>query len=91
MKTKNRIIIFSVSAFFLMMSLWGIFWETPNYSQSERRALASFPNVNVENIVSGDFSKEFDNYTVERFPARDVWRQIKAYVKTKLFLQKGIW
>ena len=88
MKTKNRIIIFSVSAFFLMMSLWGIFWETPNYSQSERRALASFPNVNVENIVSGDFSKEFDNYTVERFPARDVWRQIKAYVKTKLFLQK---
>ena len=88
METKNRIIILSVSAFFLIMSLWGIFWETPKFSESERRALASFPDLNMEDIISGKFSKAFDNYAVERFPARDAWRQIKAYTKTKLCLQK---
>lgn len=88
MRIKDKIVIFSISAFFLLMSLWGIFGKTSNYSESERRALASFPNVNVESMISGDFSKEFDHYAVDRFPARDKWRQIKAYVKTKFFLQQ---
>ncbi|MBR5468716.1 MAG: hypothetical protein IKU80_05730, partial [Firmicutes bacterium] len=85
---RNRLTIISVSAFFAAMSLWGIFSNTPDYSESERRVLASFPKVEIENILSGKFSKEFDEYTVERFPARDMWRSIKAYVKTGVFLQK---
>ena len=88
MRTKNKIVILFVSAFFLLMSLWGLFSDTPNYSESERRVLTSFPNVNMVDISSGYFSKEFDTYAVERFPARDKWRQIKTYVKTKLFFQQ---
>lgn len=88
MRIKNKIVILTVSAFFLIMSLWGIFSETPNFSESERRVLASFPDVNMCDILNGNFSNEFDDYAVERFPARDMWRQIKAYVKTKFFFQQ---
>ena len=85
---RNRMTIISVSAFFAAMSLWGIFSNTPDYSDSERRVLASFPKIEAESILSGEFSKDFDEYAVERFPARDMWRSIKAYVKTGVFLQK---
>lgn len=84
---KNRIVVISVSVFFLAMSLWGILWKTPDYSQSERRVLASFPDVSAESILNGEFSKGFDEYAVERFPARDLWRRIKAYTKTGIFQQ----
>lgn len=88
MKKKNEVIILSVAAFFMIMSLWAIFSKTVSYSESERRVLASFPDVTIENIISGEFSKEFDDYAVERFPGREQWRRIKAYIKTKLFMQK---
>ena len=34
------------------------------YSKAERRELAHFPEATKENIISGQFSKEFESYTV---------------------------
>lgn len=79
MDRKNIVKISVMAAFFLATSLWTIFAKTPDYSESERRVLAGFPDVEAGSIVSGKFADEFEKYATERFPGRDVWRSIKAY------------
>ena len=88
MKIKNIVTTVLTAVFFFGLSLWSIFGKTPEYSESERRVLAKFPEVTKENILSGQFATEFEEYAVDRFPERDVWRSIKAYARTGLFLQK---
>ena len=88
MKNKNLVTVLLIASFFLGFSIWSIFGKTPDYSESERRVLAKFPEVTAETLLSGKFSKEFETYSVERFPLRDGWRSIKAYVRTGVFAQK---
>ena len=88
MKHKNIITVLLIATFFLVFSVWCFLGKTSDYSESERRVLAKFPEVSVENLLSGKFSKEFETYSVERFPLRDGWRTIKSYVRTGLFAQK---
>lgn len=87
MKKQNYITAGVLSLFFLGMFLWTSLADTPDYSDSERRVLASFPKFGVEQILDGSFAKDFDKYAVERFPARDIWRSLKAYA-SKALLQK---
>lgn len=88
MKKKNFITVASIAVFVLVIFLWNIFGKTPDYSESERRSLAKFPNLTLENVLSGKFAKDFEKYATERFPMRDSWRRVKAYVKTGVFVQK---
>ena len=88
MKRKNYVTVSLIAAFFLGISVWNAFGEKADYSESERRVLAKFPEVKVERILSGKFSAEFEEYAVDSFPMRDAWRRVKAYVKTGIFAQK---
>lgn len=88
MKLKNITTTFLVAAVWLCLSVWCIFGTTPDYSESERRALAKFPQVTADAILSGEFAADFEDYATDRFPARDTWRSIKAYARLGLFLQK---
>lgn len=88
MKIKNIITVVCVGIFFLGLTMWNLFGEKAEYSESERRVLAKFPEVTVGNIMDGSFGKEFEEYAVDGFPKRDVWRRIKAYVSTGVFAQK---
>ncbi len=89
---KNKIInVISVllcAMFVLLMSVWCFTGKTPDYSDSERRVLADFPEVNFENISSGKFATDFEKYATERFPMRDTYRSIKAYTRLYAFMQK---
>ncbi len=49
------------------------------YSDSERRELASFPEVSVYSLFTGRFMDSFEDYAVDNFPFRDTFRSIKAY------------
>ncbi len=75
---KNKII-----AIVLVVLLFGLSffaWVKPatEFSQSERRALAQFPKLSFNNIISGKFMKDFETYATEQFPLRDAFRTIKA-------------
>ena len=87
MKNRNLITVIVMSLFFFGMFAWTVMADTPDYSDSERRVLASFPEVSIEDILDGDFAEGFDQYAVERFPGRDTWRSLKSYA-SKVFLQK---
>lgn len=81
MKRRNQVIVVIFSVVFLTLSLWNILGEAPFYSESERRALAKFPELTGESLFSGEFAEDFDAYAVDHFPARDAWRKMKAYVQ----------
>ena len=88
MKRKNYVTVCLIAAFFLGVSVWNTFGAKADYSESERRVLAKFPEVTAESVLSGKFSEEFEEYAVDAFPLRDAWRSVKAYVKTGIFAQK---
>ena len=88
MRNHNKIIIFLVMGFIFAFFLWNLAGTTTEYSVSERRVLASFPEISFENIMSGEFATQFEKYATDRFPIRDAWRSIKAYTQTKVFRQK---
>ncbi len=84
---KDYINVIVSALFILIFSFCCFFIKTPDFSESERRQLEKFPEVNLENISSGQFASDFENYTTDRFPLRDMWRSIKAYSKYYVFLQ----
>ena len=61
---------------------------SPGFSESERRELASFPEISVQSISDGSFMSQFETYATERFPFRDLFRSIKANFATKVFMKK---
>ncbi len=88
MKIKHILTTTLMAALLFGISLWCLFGEKPDYSDSERRLLAAFPDITLDAIISGEFAGDFEDYAVDRFPARDTWRSIKAYTRLGLFLQK---
>ncbi len=96
MKNKITCLLFFLPIF--IFSLLCIFLPKDGFSESERRVLASFPEVSGESIFSGSFSSGFEEYSTDNFPFRDTFRGIKALFSTnilrksdnnKLFLQNG--
>ena len=68
----------------LVVGLWAALvlgaWFGPrqDISESERRKLAQFPDVTVESILNGKFMSGFEDFSLDQFPLRDSFRQLKA-------------
>ena len=72
----------------LWLGLTGFTWFSPDqvYSFAERSYLDKFPELSLENILEKDddkagtksFMTEFNAYTLDQFPLRDTFRQLKA-------------
>jgi len=85
---KNRVlsILFIIMIFSIM--LLGIIIPDKDISISERRKLAKFPNIKIETIINGDFFEELNDYLVEQFPLRDLFRSIKGSISSNIFKKK---
>lgn len=88
MKAKNIICVLLCGTFVLALAAWCFFGPKANYSESERRALAKFPETTWQNISTGKFASGFEEYATDAFPMRDLWRSIKAHARLGLFAQK---
>ena len=58
------------------------------YSMSERRNLQKIKNPNPQNIMTGQFMSQFENFGLDHFPFRDQARKIKANFSTSILLKK---
>ena len=60
--------------------LVGFSWFGPekDISESERRELAKMPEISFKTIMNGKFMSEFEDYTLDQFPLRDTFRQVKS-------------
>lgn len=84
----KKIYVIIMSALLMSLSLICWFGPSEDYSASERRLLAKFPEVSLESIASGDFMSDFESYAQDQFPFRDAFRGIKANTALKIFRQK---
>lgn len=85
MKKLKNIIQTSVFVLFIFsVSTACIFAPDQEYSLSERRQLAQFPELNEESVKSGEFMKDFELAAVDQFPLRDGLRAAKALFSTKV-------
>ena len=55
-------------------------WVQPpkDISESERRPLDKFPTVSVDTVLDGSFMGDFEDYTLDQFPGRDLFRRVKS-------------
>ena len=74
----------------LWLALCAAAWLSPaeDISESERRKLAQFPELTVETLLNGKFMSEFEEYTLDQFPLRDNFRQLKALFHYNVLGQK---
>ena len=68
--------------------LWSLLKPADEISLSERRPLAAFPQLTGERILSGEFMTSFESYTLDQFPLRDTFREIKAVTARYLLGQR---
>ena len=87
-KIKNKIVCVLFAVFLILGFTLGSFMPKAEFSASERRKLAKKPVLNSENILSGKYMTDFEKYTVDTFPFRDNWREIKALWAKNVFLNK---
>ena len=85
MKRKRLI---PLLALWLVLVLWAWVKPAADISEAERRKLAQRPELSVTSLVSGDFMTGFEDYTLDQFPLRDRFRQLKALVHYNLFGQQ---
>ena len=69
---------------YLLLLVWAglaaLAWVKPadDLSLSERRPLAQLPEISAENVLSGQYMTDFEDYATDQFPGRDLFRKLKA-------------
>lgn len=88
---KKRNLIFTVS-FITLLSLFAIFTlvlPSKAFSENENRPLAQKPHISMQDILAGNFQKEFSNYINDQIPFRETGIKVNTIVK-KLLGRKEI-
>ena len=78
MKKSKLFLVCFMAVFFFGLAVFSWVKEVDDFSESERRVLADFPELTEDRIRSGSFMTEFETYTLDQFPFRDGFRSIKA-------------
>ena len=67
-----------------LVAVWAVLtalaWFSPDQAESvsERRPLEQWPGITGESLWSGSFMEDFGDYSLDQFPLRDPFRQIKS-------------
>ncbi len=78
------------SLILLWVTLVGFSWFGPKQENSfaERRPLAQLPEISGETLLDGGFMTKFEKYTLDQFPLRDRFRQLKSLTHYYVFGQR---
>lgn len=86
MKEKITIVLFYLTL--LTFSFLGILTKDKLISTEERRTLASFPKLEKDNLLNGEYFSKIDTYLLDQFPLRENFRKIKGIVSNNILLKK---
>ncbi len=75
---NNRMTAFGFAGVIALMALWGGIASDQPFSQEENRALQRLPKPSAAAVLSGQFTREFELYTTDQFPARSLWMSVKS-------------
>ena len=88
MKKKSVVVTSVMAAVLFGCSVLAWTKETDAFSDSERRELAKIPKFSVETMMDGSFMEDFESYTLDQFPFRDLFRKLKARIVFDVWGQK---
>ena len=88
MKKIRAIGLAALAAVWLVLVAGAWLGQPQDISESERRKLAQFPELTVDTVLGGKFMTNFEDYTLDQFPLRDTFRQIKALFHYNALMQK---
>ena len=88
MKKHSVIVVSFVAAIWLTLTAFLWFGHRQDLSLSERRPLKQMPALSAETLLSGKFMEEFADFTLDQFPLRDSFRQLKALYAKYLLRQQ---
>ena len=67
-----------IAALWLSLAAFSWFGPRQAVSEAERRPLTQMPAISAETLLNGKFMGEFEEFTLDQFPLRDSFRQLKA-------------
>ena len=87
-KTKNIIVTIGFVSLLIIVFMTNVLVKDKEISVTERRKLASFPEVSISKLLKGETTSKFEDYAVDQFVGRDTFRIIKAFYSTNIYKQK---
>lgn len=87
-KTKQRVLLILIGTLWLALVLFCWLKPPEATSDTERRKLQQFPEISLQNMLSGRMMSDFDSYAMDQFPLRDSFRSLKAGMVYSVFGQK---
>lgn len=78
---KDKIISLSFVLVLAIVAIFNILLEDNKTSLTEKRKLASFPEITLETIKNRKAMEDFEKYTLDQFPFRDEFRTVKANIQ----------
>ena len=79
---KNKVVVILFGLIIYGFFFLNLVAPDKKSSVSERRKLEQFPKVTLKAIISGDFFKKFDSYSMDQFYQREKFRKLK--IKTDM-------
>ena len=88
-KRQNWTIIVLFLLMIFVPTLITLFKPDIEFSEKENRVLAQMPELNPEDIFSGEFSKDYETYLSDQFFARNQWIGLKTAVERGIGKQES--
>lgn len=65
-------------AIWIFLTVFAWFSPAKDLSESERRPLTQFPDITVSSLLDGRFMEKFEDFSLDQFPLRDSFRELKS-------------
>lgn len=85
---KDILIVVSFTILIIGIFILNIVTKDKEISITERRKLTQFPEINIDQIFSGNTTQILEKYTVDQFVGRDFFRSIKQFVSFNILRKK---
>ena len=87
-RIKDATVVVVFAIVILSIFIINIFSKDKDISNTERRKLASFPEVTKENLINGNLSNNFEKYFSDQFFQRDFFRGLKSFYSLNILKNK---
>lgn len=82
------IVIFSLFVFGFFVAC--LFHSPEKFSESERRDLAQFPDINLDSVLDKTAIQGFDKYSADQFPLRETLLDVYRWYRLNLVKPKAV-
>jgi hypothetical protein len=87
MKYANLVAIIVFVSFMLGLTIPGLAKAPAEISTSERRMLAQFPELSLDEVFDGSFAEDYATFLQDQVVLRDDFRAVKSFVERGLLLK----